>query len=194
MDTRSTRDAERLDRLSGRRSRRRPAHRRARRDSGIGPRARFRPGHDVALGPRLRLCAAVRPDDQNQDQRAGAEGSRHQDQSRRRRRADDPGARHLGRLSPAPAPTSSARSTTGRSSTPTASSMSAMSARRSARRRAAFTKPRRRSPLTARNGSPSRTRSSACRSPTAPRGGTRSATGRRNIRRPGRNGARPARS
>ena len=46
----------------------------------------------------------------------------------------------------------------------------------------------------ARNGLPCRTRLSGCRSPTAPRGGTRSATARKNIRRPGRNGARPARS
>ena len=47
---------------------------------------------------------------------------------------------------------------------------------------------------TARNGSPSPIRSSVCRSSIAPRGGTRSATGRRNTRRPGRSGARPARS
>jgi len=42
---------------------------------------------------------------------------------------------------------------------------------KSARRRAAITKPRRRSPMTARSGSPSRIRLSACRSPTAPPGG-----------------------
>ncbi len=47
---------------------------------------------------------------------------------------------------------------------------------------------------TARSGSPCPTRSSGCRSPIGPRGGRRSATTPRNIRRPGRNGARPARS
>ena len=45
---------------------------------------------------------------------------------------------------------------------PTASPMSATSPRRSARRRAAITKPRTRLPMTARNGLPFPTRSSAC--------------------------------
>jgi len=66
--------------------------------------------------------------------------------------------------------------------------------RKSARRRAAITKPPRPSPMTAKSGLPSRTRLSACRSSTAPRGGTKSATGRKNIRKPGRNGARLVRS
>ena len=103
-------------------------------------------------------------------------------------------ARSLPRSRPAPVPTSSARSTIGRSSTPTASPTSATSRRKLARRKAAITKPRRRSPMTAKSGLPSRIRLSACRSPTAPRGGTRSATGRKNIQKPGRNGAKPAKS
>jgi multiple sugar transport system substrate-binding protein len=58
----------------------------------------------------------------------------------------------------------------------------------------AIRKPRRQSPMTARNGLPSRTPSSDCRSSTVRPGGTRSAMGRKNIRQPGTSGAKPARS
>ena len=68
------------------------------RNFGIQPRACFRPRNDATLGQRLRLCAVIRSDHADQDQRAGAEGSRDQDQSRNRRRVDNPGARHLFRV------------------------------------------------------------------------------------------------
>ena len=131
---------------------------------------------------------------QNEDPRAVPEGPRHQDQSRRRRRADDPGAGHFRRLSPAAVPTSSARSTIGRSSMPRASPMSATSPRKSARRRAAITKPRRRSPMTARSGSPCRIRCRAAdRQPQLVVERDRLWAGEISGK-PGRNGVRPAKS
>ena len=90
------------------------------------------------------------------------------------------------------APTSSWRSTTGRSSTATASPMSATSRRRSARPETAITRPQRPSPTMATNGSLCRSRYSACCSPTANRGGRKSAITPRTSRQPGKSMSRPA--
>ena len=101
--------------------------------------AGLRPGDDRALAALGRFRAGLRRAAEGQDHAGMPEGARHQAHGRERSTPTTCRRASPRRSSPAPAPTSSWRSTTGRSSMPRASPTSATWPRRSARRRAAIT-------------------------------------------------------